>query len=218
MDSNDLLSQAFWIELRDDILYVLDKPNDEPSMDSKWNRFLKRMNFEARLEQRELQMKQIIGERKSLKLKRITTDMRQPPDIPTKPFLLMIMSCSKELQVYLTEHLRLFVNTDNEIENKIKEEYVGIIIKWIIESSIILKTRENFSVEFYIYIFELMHDRQFPRVHTTIVNALNSIFSLENIKKENVFMQDDIVVNLERIISSWFTYTEDVVIVCLLAY
>ncbi|CAF1401364.1 unnamed protein product [Rotaria sordida] len=67
MDSNDLLSQAFWIELRDDILYVLDKPNDEPSMDSKWNRFLKRMNFEARLEQRELQMKQIIGERKSLK-------------------------------------------------------------------------------------------------------------------------------------------------------
>jgi hypothetical protein len=66
MDSNDSLSEFFWIDLRDDILCILNEPSDGKSMVSNWNRFLARMNFEEKLEQREFQLKQNIGERKSL--------------------------------------------------------------------------------------------------------------------------------------------------------
>lgn len=154
----------------------------------------------------------------NLELERIIADVRQPPEISRKSFLLMISDCSENLHIYLAEQLHEFVNTHSEVENTIKEEYVAIIIKWIIESSITVKTRENFSTKLYNYIFLLLHDQQFPRLQKAIVNALNSIFFLENIRKENVFMKNDTVINLERVICLWYTYTEDVVAVCLLAY
>jgi serine/threonine protein kinase len=130
----------------------------------------------------------------------------------------VIENCSEDLQVYIAEHLRAFVNTHSEIENTIKEEYVAVVIKWIIESSITLDARENFSMELYNYIFELIHDQRFPRVQKTVVNAFNSVFFHQDIKKENVFLQDDAITKLERMICSWDTYSEDIVAVCLLAF
>jgi hypothetical protein len=154
----------------------------------------------------------------NLELERITMDVRQSSKIPTKSFLLMIKHCSENFQVYLVEHLHEFIKTHNKVENIIKENYVAIVMKWIIESSIILKPREKFSMKLYNYIISLLHDHQFPQIQKTIVNALSSLFFLENIKQENVFIEDDTVINLERVICSWYTYTEDVVAVCLLAY
>ena len=66
MDYNDPLPENYWILLRDDILYALNEPNGEEDMDNSSNCFLKNMNLEEKLEQRELQLKQIIKERKSL--------------------------------------------------------------------------------------------------------------------------------------------------------
>ena len=66
MDYNESLSDEFWIELHDDILYILEESNGEQNIGSNWKRFLKRMNFEEKLEQRELQFQQTFGERKSL--------------------------------------------------------------------------------------------------------------------------------------------------------
>ena len=154
----------------------------------------------------------------NLELERITMYVRQPSETSARSFLLMIKDCSENLQVYLAEHLHEFVNTHSEVENTIKEEYVAIVIKWIIGSSTAIETRDNFSMKLYNYIFLILHDQQFPLVQKTIVNALNSIFFLENIKKDNIFMEDDTVINLEKMICSRYKYTDDIVAVCLLAY
>ena len=62
MNSNDSLSEYFWIHVYEDILCALNKSKRVETM----NGFLKRMNFEAELEQRELDNQQIVGERKCL--------------------------------------------------------------------------------------------------------------------------------------------------------
>ena len=54
------------LELHDDILRVLNESANEQDISSRTNNFLKRMDFEEKLEQRELQFIRIIGEQKSL--------------------------------------------------------------------------------------------------------------------------------------------------------
>jgi hypothetical protein len=153
-----------------------------------------------------------------LELERITSNVRHPSETSTRPFLLMIKGCSGDLQLYLAEHLRTFVNTQNELENTIIEEYVAVVVKWIIEIYIDYDMRENCSIELYKYIFSLLHNQRLPQVQKAILNGLNSVFFSSNTEKKNIFLQDDAITNLEKVICSWNTYREDIVAICLLAY
>jgi hypothetical protein len=45
----DSFSPDFWIQLHDDILYVLEKSNDEQNKNDSWTRFFVRMKFESEL-------------------------------------------------------------------------------------------------------------------------------------------------------------------------
>lgn len=65
MDYNDSLDSNFWIRLHDDILYLLEEPNSEYD-EHREKDFLKRMEFESDLKQRELHFQQKKLEQKSL--------------------------------------------------------------------------------------------------------------------------------------------------------
>src|ERR1700722_10447551 len=66
LDYNKSFQDDFWIELHDDILYILEGPNGRQNTGSSWKNFLERMKLEDKLEHRELQFQQTFGERKSL--------------------------------------------------------------------------------------------------------------------------------------------------------
>ncbi|UJR19488.1 hypothetical protein I4U23_022617 [Adineta vaga] len=153
----------------------------------------------------------------NLELERITSNVRQIPVISSRPFLLMIDGCTADLQLYLAEHLRTLTTKRIDIENSIKEEYVAVVVKWFIQSSIQYDRTKDFSIELYKYIFVLLHDQRFPRVQKAILNAFNSTF-IKCQSEKNVFMQDDISTNLEKVICLWDTYSEDIVAICLIAY
>jgi hypothetical protein len=147
----------------------------------------------------------------SLELDRIISYVNQSSKISTKSFFLMLKGCSEDLQVYLAEHLREFPSTYNEI-------YVAVVIKWIIERLILSETKNNFPINLYKDIFVLLHDHRVPRIQKAIVNGLNSVFICRDRSTMDIFKEDDIIINLEKVISSWNEYSEDVVALCLLAY
>ena len=66
MDYNDSLSENFWFKLHGDILCIFDKLNGDQVIDNTRKHFLRKIDFEEKLEQRELQLKHISGERISL--------------------------------------------------------------------------------------------------------------------------------------------------------
>jgi hypothetical protein len=166
----------------------------------------------------------------SLEFERITENVHQSSTTSTKPFLCMIRVSSKDLQYYLVENLRQFVNTQNEIENNIKEEYLSVVTKWIIQSSIGQIEIENFSKELLDYIFILLHDQQFPQVQKAIINGICSLFiensvwvktflrTRKSIWQKHVFMEENTIDHLEKMIYLWNTYSEDLLLVSLLAY
>jgi hypothetical protein len=147
----------------------------------------------------------------NLELEQLTSNTHQQDKISIRPFLLMIDGCSNDLQVYLFEYLRTFTHE----QLGIKEEYLAIIVKWIIERLI---RNENLLIDLYEYIFTLLHDQRFPRIQKAIINALDTLFDSANRYKKDVFMQDDIISNFEKVIFCWYNYPIDVVSVCLLCY
>ena len=154
----------------------------------------------------------------SLELKRITANVHQTHEITTKSFLSLIKDCSEDLQAYLAEYLHEFIHTDNKIEDHIKEEYLAIVIKWIVDVLIGSKSIENLSMELYNYIFVLLHDERFSSAQKAVINAPYSLFFHQGIEKENIFLEDNAIIKLEKMICSWDRCAEDVVAVCLLAY
>jgi hypothetical protein len=66
MDYDQICSENFWISLNDDILYLLEKQNDTQGIGSMSERFLKSMDLEEKLVQRELKFQQTFGKRKHL--------------------------------------------------------------------------------------------------------------------------------------------------------
>jgi hypothetical protein len=154
----------------------------------------------------------------NLELNRITSNVRRSSETSTNPFLLMIRVCSTDLQNYLTEHIRTFIDKQTKIENPAEEEYIAVVIKWIIESSVWYKTKNKFSIELHMYIFELLHNQQFLQIQKTILNAIHSVFIHPEVRKDNIFIQDDVIINLERVIRSWNRYSQDVLSLCLLTY
>jgi hypothetical protein len=66
MNHDKPLPDDFWVQLHDDILCLLEASDNEQNKSNRWTHFFRRMNFEAELEQRELEFQQTFGERKSL--------------------------------------------------------------------------------------------------------------------------------------------------------
>ncbi|CAF4897943.1 unnamed protein product [Rotaria sp. Silwood1] len=132
----------------------------------------------------------------NLELERITSNINRI----TQPYLLMITGCSEHLEVFLKKYLVEFVNTENTVQINIKDEYLVVIMKWILEMSIALYFATKFSVEFYEWIFKFLYDLKFARVRKAICNALNSIFVHKFLQKAQE------------------TYPEDFLSFCLLAY
>ena len=162
--------------------------------------------------------KEIIELILNLEFERVTSDVHRLSNTSTRPFLLMIKGCSQDLQTYLVEYLCTFINREIEIKNTINEKYVAIVIKWMIENSIWYERRENISIELYRYIFALLHEERFPLIQKTILNALNSVFIKYSTDKENLFLENQSIINLEEIICLWTAYPDDVVAACLLTY
>lgn len=137
----------------------------------------------------------------------------------SRPFLLMIKDCSKDLQIFLKKHLSEILNQPDENIDTNREKYAAILTKWIIEKLVCQKSEENFSTELYQYILTLLHDQRFPSVQKAIINGLNSIFINQPVfVTTNVFKEIKIIRNLEMIVHSWNQYSEDVVAICLLSY
>ena len=153
-----------------------------------------------------------------LELERIKSYVRQSFETPNKSFLLMIEGCSLDIRLYLLRDLRTFINEQSEIQSSIKDEYVAVVIKWIIEHSMWNDNGANFSQELYDYIFSLLHDQRFPLVQKTIINALNWMPINSSIYEKNMFLNDNAIINLENIVQSWRLYQLAVTDLCLLAY
>jgi hypothetical protein len=154
----------------------------------------------------------------NLELKRITSNVCRSSKTSTNSFLSMFFGFSQNLQDHLVKHLRDYVNEHSEVKNAIKHEYLAVVVKWIIESSIWYETKEDFLTELYDYIFTLLYDSRFPQVQKAIVNGINSVFISPKTSGTNVFMQLNTIINLEKVLHSWDKYPEDVLSVCLLAY
>jgi hypothetical protein len=148
----------------------------------------------------------------NLELQRLISNVNESSNISAQPFLLMISGCSKDLQRYLVEHIYTFLNEQNDF----KEEYIAVILKWIITTLISNRMRTDFIKQFYKCIFTLLHDQRFPHIQKTIINSINS--ELLHGSSEEVFLQNDTRTHFEKIIASYETYTEDVLAACLLAY
>ena len=153
-----------------------------------------------------------------LELERITTNMCQSSQTSTRSFLSLFKGCSEHLQVYLAEYLHAFSDTYNKVDDTITTEYVATIINWIIERSVSYETKQYFATELYNCIFVLLFDELVPQIQKAILNALNSFFNHSSMRRENIFVQNNAIINLEKMICSWKTYSEDIVAICLLAY
>lgn len=136
----------------------------------------------------------------------------------SNPFLSMAEYCSQDLQPYLVEYLQEFINTKNTIKHIVKEEYLTIVIKWIIEKAIWNCKKSNLTIELYRYIFILLHNQQFPQVQKTILNALSLVFTGKNICKEHIFVQDDAINHLEKFICSINDDSKDLLATSLFTY
>jgi predicted NACHT family NTPase len=66
MDYNKSLLADFWIDLHDDILYILEGPDGKQTLGHNWERFVKKMKLECELERRMLHFQKAFGARKSL--------------------------------------------------------------------------------------------------------------------------------------------------------
>ncbi|CAF3991498.1 unnamed protein product [Rotaria sp. Silwood1] len=154
----------------------------------------------------------------NLEVQQLILNAHRQDRLSIRPFLLMINGCSKDLQIYLLRHLCAFMNKKLQIPNSIEEEYVAIVVKWIIERLIQDETRKHILVNLYQYIFTLLHNQRFPRIQKAIVNALDAIFAHVNQYKRKVFMQDNIKSDLERVICYWCEYPIEVLADCLLSY
>ncbi|CAF3857852.1 unnamed protein product, partial [Rotaria sp. Silwood1] len=66
-----------------------------------------------------------------LELKRVISNVHESSKISFNSFLSMIRYCSGDLNFYLVENFRSYLNFQSELENTIKDEYFAVVIKWM---------------------------------------------------------------------------------------
>ncbi|CAF3757686.1 unnamed protein product [Rotaria sordida] len=135
----------------------------------------------------------------NLELKRVISNVHESSKVSFNSFLSMISYCSADLKLYLVKNFRLYLNFQSKFENAIKDEYFAVIIKWMNKNLNCCNT-DDFLIELYKYIITLPDIKQFPLVC------------------KSTLLQDDIIIELEKMIYSSYTCAEDILAVCLLAY
>ncbi len=154
----------------------------------------------------------------NLELERITSNVHGSSK---KSFLSMISHCSVNLEFYLVKHFRSYLNFEFQSENTIKDEYFACIVKWmnnkLAEFDRVDYNADEFRIELYTYIFTLPDNERYPLVHKEILDALNLKY-ISFSTDVTIFLHDDIIIYLERMIYSWYTYSENVLADCLLTY
>ncbi|UJR07320.1 hypothetical protein I4U23_011607 [Adineta vaga] len=136
----------------------------------------------------------------------------------TRPFLLMINACMDGMEIYLKEYIINFLSTDHHMDENIKHEHIGVLLKWIIELPVHRFYGIHFSNEFFENIFTFIHNKQYFHIQKAVLIALNSIFTSDFLQETHVLFQEQIILHIEKIIYSWHTYSEDILAVCLLTY
>ncbi|CAF4316966.1 unnamed protein product [Rotaria sp. Silwood2] len=152
-----------------------------------------------------------------LELKRVISNVHESSKISFNSFLSMIRFCSGDLNFYLVENFRSYLNFQSELENAIKDEYFAFVIKWM-NKAITSYSNDDFLIELYKYIITIPDLKQYPLVYKVIVNALNGEYNHFFSENERIFLQNDIITELEKMIYFSYTSSEDVLAVCLLAY
>ncbi|UJR19345.1 hypothetical protein I4U23_022474 [Adineta vaga] len=152
----------------------------------------------------------------NFELQRITQNVNKSSQLPLKSFLSIIKGCSYDLQVKLKKHLQIFVEQKSDKDYILKEQYVGNILKWIIESKI---WNKKYSKDLYEYLFSFFHHQSPHSVQKAILNGLYSVVLDSDWRnKGHILLTENTIVRLGTIISSYNKYSEDVLAVCLLVY
>jgi hypothetical protein len=119
--------------------------------------------------------------------------------IDCESFLLLLDSCTLNIQIYLSEHFLQVINTDSEIEHTIKEEYLASIATWIIQDFAFQTC--TISNILYDSIISFLHNRQFPAVQQAIIISIKNLFM--KITKENIFTNEHVKIFLENMIKQY---------------
>ena len=140
-----------------------------------------------------------------LEHERLIDNENKPCELPYNSFFFVIKGCSPHLQNLVQKHLQTLIRQSNQ-------QFVITIIKWIFNSEIWNGTNE-FSKQFYDYIFSLLDDYQQSRdyLQKIILISLQSVLSqFEWQNKEHLFITTDVICHLERMICLYDKYPNDI--------
>ncbi|CAF3607673.1 unnamed protein product [Rotaria socialis] len=152
-----------------------------------------------------------------LERKRVTSNVLRSSKISLNSFLSMASGCSYDLAPNLVENFRLYLNFRSELENSIKDEYFAVVIKWMYKN-LTSYYNDEFFIELYKYMLAIIDVKRFPLICKVIVNALIRKYHNFAGKCESIVFQDDIIIELEKLIYSSYKYSDDLLAVCLVAY
>jgi hypothetical protein len=147
----------------------------------------------------------------SLELERIIANKNQS-------YLLMVKGCSYDLQIYLIEYFRLFIDMRNDIEKSIKEKFLSIILKWITKSFVAIATIRTLPIKFFEYILTFLDNSQYSQIQKAVLDAFNCLFISLRSSEENILVQQIAFPYMINIIHSYATYSEETLSICLLAF
>ncbi len=169
-----------------------------------------------------IRSKEILDLILKLEFQRIDSNMHEETKASMRSYLSMIDSCSSNVQLHLAAHLCNFINAASEPENPLQDDYLAIIMKWMILGLLYNNETEPCPLEVFKCIYTFLHDTEFPKVQKAIVNGLNKLFVDGNLPKEHVLIKSDAMIHLERVIHSYATtkcaHIDDILAACLLAY
>jgi hypothetical protein len=134
----------------------------------------------------------------------------------SRSFLFMINDWPQDLQAHLKKYIHDFIQSD--IQDAIKEKYLAIIIEWLILGPTRNIEKNYLLNELYNYVFEFLHNKQFPLVQKIILKSLNRIFTGSDERKKCIFTRDNTITHLEYVINPLAACSQDVLTTCLLAY
>ena len=140
-----------------------------------------------------------------LEHEQLVENENKPCELPYNSFFFVIKGCSPHLQNIVQEYLQTLIRQSNQ-------QFVITIIKWIFNSEIWNGTNE-FSKQFYDYIFSLLDDYQQSRdyLQKIILISLQSVLSqFEWQNKEHLFITTDVICHLERMICLYDKYPNDI--------
>jgi hypothetical protein len=141
-------------------------------------------------------------------------------ELDSNSFFIIIDGCSREVQDYLAEYMRRIISGQSLTHITAIEEYINVIVMWIIRHSHNESTDDDISNKLNECIFELFENQQFPRIQKKIAGSLKIIF--DDDRSESAFKTKQTQTHIENLICSCLkssdTCADDLLTTCLLAY